>query len=135
MKHSEVLQEIKDWGALNGWECISFGASPFGDNGIADKMLIKEGRQIWVEGKRDKKDKLKISQIQFREKIVSNGGEYMVAHRYEDLEILKTCTHLREVQDDDTLFTSDSDMVSMSIATLGSRGRKNRTAKGSRKRD
>jgi len=134
MKHSEVLQEIKDWAALNGWEVVSFGASPFGDNGIADKMLIKEGRQVWAEGKAGK-DKPKAAQIRFKEKIVSNGGEYLVVRRYEDLDILKTCTHLKEVQGDDTLSSSNSDMVSMVPASFGSRGRKNRTAKGYRKRD
>ena len=83
-----VKSEIKQWCKLNGWACLTVGASPFSTKGLPDFVLIKDGITAFVEAK-GPAGKLREEQKEVQAICEHFGGVYLEVRRFEELDILK----------------------------------------------
>ena len=80
-----VKKEIKDWLNIKGWFNFPILQGLGSYKGIADKITIKNGIVLFVEAKSET-GKLTPDEENFRNDIISNGGHYVIARGYEDIE-------------------------------------------------
>jgi len=133
MKHSEVRQEVSDWCSLNGWERFPIGASVFGTNGLPDDIIVKDGRHVWIECKAGKDTQTK-EQLRTQARLEESGGEYLIVRKYEDMDILKACKHLKEVRNDYPISAFDTNAALLLSMQNSQKTRPRRAAKGNRKK-
>lgn len=83
-----VKKEIKDYLDIKGWFHFPILQGLGAWKGIVDRIAIKDGVVLFVEIKAPG-GLLSQNQKEFRKKIESNGGIYIEARGYKDIEALK----------------------------------------------
>jgi hypothetical protein len=66
------------------WFVVPIMQGPLSHKGIADLVIVKSGRVVWIEVK-TKTGRLSPWQEAFRQAIANAGGEYVVARSVEDV--------------------------------------------------
>ena len=88
---AQLKVKCKRWLDKNGWFNPNIHSEGFYcHRGIADKVVVKNGRVVMVEFKRNmKSSKQSPDQVKFQENWESHGGEYIIVRTVEELaEIL-----------------------------------------------
>jgi len=85
---AELKRKSKKWLDKNGWFNPNIHSEGFYcHKGIADKVVVKNGRVVMIEFKRDdKKSKQSPEQITFQNNWESHGGEYIIVRSVEELQ-------------------------------------------------
>lgn len=77
-----------DWLSYNGWLSYAIPASPYGRNGLPDRVAIKDGRTVWLEFKVGR-GKLSDVQEQRHTEMRAVGAEVYVVRDVDDLAVLR----------------------------------------------
>ena len=85
--HSDLLKAAADYLQIQGWSVFSLPASPYGRNGMPDKVAIKNGRHVWLEGKTGKAQ-LSQHQRERHAELEMAGAQVVVFRSVEDLYVL-----------------------------------------------
>ncbi len=96
MKHTPenlVKKEIKDYLDATGWFHFPITQGLGSYKGICDRIAIKQGVVLFIECKAPG-GYLTKHQKEFRARIIENGGYYVLAWGYEDIEEYLKCHHL-----------------------------------------
>lgn len=87
IKESDIQRNIKDYLQYKGWFVVKIHQSLGSYKGIADLYCIKDGRSVWIEVKTPN-GRLSEYQMKFRDDIIRQGGEYLVARGIQDIKNL-----------------------------------------------
>ena len=80
-----VKKEIKDYLDVTGWFHFPISQGLRSHKGISDRIAIKNGTVLFIEVKAPG-GLLSADQKEFRKKIEINGGIYIEARGYKDIE-------------------------------------------------
>lgn len=85
MNETDIKRSIKNYLMVKGWFCFSLLQGLGSYKGAADIFAIKNGHSLWIEVKTEKGYQTRW-QKQFEKDITDNGGHYILARSYEDVE-------------------------------------------------
>lgn len=85
--HSALLKAATDYLTLQGWAVFAIPASPYGRNGMPDKVAVRRGRHVWLECKTGRGELSEVQQ-QRKAELEAAGAEVVVFRCIEDLYVL-----------------------------------------------
>ena len=85
MSETDIKKSIKDYLKLSGWFCFSIMQGLGSYRGISDIIAIKDSYVIFIEVKTET-GKQSEYQKQFEKDITENGGHYILARSYKDVD-------------------------------------------------
>lgn len=90
-KENEIQQDVREYLQWRGWYVIRNQQSLGSHRGLADLTAIKDGRVVFIEIKTPE-GRLSRHQRNFRDEILSHGGEYIVIRSLDEImKWEKTC--------------------------------------------
>lgn len=82
--HTALLAAATTYLEIQGWTVFSIPASPYGRNGMPDKVAVKRGRHVWFDAKTGRAT-LSEDQRKRKAELEAAGAEVIVVHSIEDL--------------------------------------------------